>query len=40
MALVGKAYHIHLPIVLKFGDLNLLETSGPVQACTWIASPF
>ena len=22
-----------MPIVLKSGDLNLLETSGPVQAC-------
>jgi hypothetical protein len=24
-----QAYHIHLPIVLKSGSLNLLEPSGP-----------
>jgi hypothetical protein len=26
-------YHHHLPIILKSGSLNLLEPSGPVQAC-------
>ena len=30
--------HLHVPIVLKFGNLNLLEPSGPVQACNGIAS--
>ena len=29
-----------MPIVLKSGSLNLLETSGPVQACNGIALPF
>ena len=29
-----------MPIVLKSGILNLLETSGPVQACNWIALPY
>jgi len=29
-----------VPIVLKSGSLNLLETSGPVQACNGIALPF
>jgi hypothetical protein len=28
-----------VPIVLKLGSLNLLEPSGPVQACTGIALP-
>jgi hypothetical protein len=28
-----------LPIVLKSGSLNLLEPSGPVQACNGIALP-
>ena len=32
-------YHLHLPTVLKSGSLNLLEPSGPVQACTAIALP-
>ena len=30
----------HVPIVLKSGSLNLLEPSGPVQACNGIALPF
>ena len=30
-------YHLHVPIVLKSGSLNLLEPSGPVQACNGIA---
>jgi hypothetical protein len=29
-----------VPIVLKSGSLNLLEPSGLVQACNWIALPF
>jgi hypothetical protein len=29
-----------VPIVLKSGSLNLLEPSGPVQACSGIAIPF
>jgi hypothetical protein len=29
-----------VPIVLKSGSLNLLETSGPIKACNWIALPF
>ena len=32
-----QAYHIFVPIVLKSGILNLLEPSGPVQACNGIA---
>jgi len=32
-----QPYHLHLPTVLKFGSLNLLETFGPVQACNGIA---
>jgi hypothetical protein len=29
-----------VPIVLKSGSINLLEPSGPVQACDGIALPF
>jgi hypothetical protein len=29
--------HLPVPIVLKSGSLNLLETSGPVKACNGIA---
>jgi len=29
-----------VPTVLKSGSLNLLEPSGPVQACNGIAFPF
>ena len=32
-------YHLHVPIVLKSGSLNLLEPSGPVKACNGIALP-
>ena len=32
--------YLHVPIVLKSGNLNLLEPSGPVQACNGIALPF
>jgi hypothetical protein len=36
----GWPYHLHVPIVLKSGSLNLLEPSGPVQACNGIALPY
>jgi hypothetical protein len=29
--------HLHVPIVMKSGSLNLLETSGPIQACNGVA---
>jgi hypothetical protein len=32
--------HLHVPIVLKSGSLNLLEPSGPVKGCNWIALPY
>jgi hypothetical protein len=35
-----QPYHLHVPIVFKSGNLNLLEPSGPVQACNGIALPF
>ena len=35
-----QPYHIPVPIVLKSGSLNLLEPSGPVQACTGTVLPF
>ena len=35
-----KPYHVHVPIVLKFGNLNLLEPSRPILACSGIALPF
>jgi len=35
-----QTYHLNVPIVLKSGSLNLLEPSGPVQACNGIALPF
>jgi len=31
--------HLHVPIVLKSGNLNLLKPSGPVQACIGSAVP-
>ena len=33
-------YHLRVSNVLKSGSLNLLEPSGPVQACNGIALPF
>jgi len=33
-------HHLHVPIVLKSGNLNLLESSGPLQACHGIAVRF
>jgi hypothetical protein len=35
-----KTYHLHVPIFLKSGSLNILEPSQPVQACVGIAIPF
>jgi len=35
-----QPYHLHVPIVLKSGSLNLLEPSGPAQACNGIDLPF
>jgi uncharacterized Zn-finger protein len=35
---VGKG-GIHMPIVLKSGNLNLLKPSGHVQACAGISLP-
>ena len=32
-----QSYHLHVPTVFKSGNLNLLEPSGPVQACNGIA---
>jgi len=32
-----KTYHLHVPSVLKSVSLNLLEHSGPVQACNGIS---
>ena len=34
-----QPYHFHVPIVLKSGSFNLLQPSGPVQACKGIALP-
>ena len=34
-----RCVNLHVPIVLKFGGLNLLETSGPLQACNGTALP-
>ena len=35
-----QPYHLHVPIVLKFWSLNLLEPSCPVQACNGMAFTF
>jgi hypothetical protein len=34
-----QPYHLHVLIVLKSGNLNLLEPSGPVQAFLGMALP-
>jgi hypothetical protein len=34
----GQPYHLQVQTVMKSGSLNLLEPSGPVQACNGIAS--
>jgi len=36
-ALVWQSYHLHVSTVMQYGNLNLLQPSGPVQACTVIA---
>jgi hypothetical protein len=35
-----QPYHLYVPIVLKSGSINLLQPSGPVQACNGIALLF
>jgi hypothetical protein len=35
-----QPYHLHVPTVLKFGSLKLLEPSGSGQACNGIALLF
>jgi hypothetical protein len=34
-----QPYDIHVPLVLKSGNLNFLESPGPAQGCTGIALP-
>jgi len=34
-----QPYHLHVPIVLKYESLDLLEPSGPVHASIGIALP-
>jgi hypothetical protein len=34
-----QIYHLHVPIVLKSGSLDLLQPSGPVQLCPGFAVP-
>jgi len=34
-----QSYHLRVQIVMKSGNLTLLEHSGPVQACKGIALP-
>jgi hypothetical protein len=36
---VRRADNLNVPIVLKYGSLNILEPSQPVQACNGIALP-
>jgi len=35
-----QPYHLHVPSVLKSGNLKLFEPSGPVHACDGISLPF
>ena len=37
---VAGAYHLRVPIVLKYGILNLLEPLGSAKACNGIALLF
>jgi hypothetical protein len=37
---VHRVYHLHIPIVLKSGRMNLLEPYGPVQAFNGFALTF
>jgi hypothetical protein len=34
-----QPYHIHVPIAMKFEFLNVLETSGSLQACDGVVLP-
>ena len=34
-----QPHHLHVPIVLKSGSLNLLESTEPLQACNGRALP-
>ena len=34
-----QPYHLHVPTVLKYGNPNLVEPSGPVQTCRGTAFP-
>jgi hypothetical protein len=36
---ISWGVNLHVPTVMKYGSLKLLEPSGPVQACAGIASP-
>jgi hypothetical protein len=38
-ALGSQPCHLHVPTVLKSGNLNLLKPSGPVKTCNGIALP-
>jgi len=33
-ALGWQSYHLHVSTAMQSGNLNLLQPSGPVQACT------
>jgi hypothetical protein len=35
-----QLYHLHVPIILKYGSLKFPEPSGPVQVCLGIVLPF
>jgi hypothetical protein len=35
-----QPYHLYVPTVLKSGSINLLESSGPLQACNGTVLPF
>ena len=37
MRRADKPYHLHVATVLKSGSFNLLEHSGPAEACNGIA---
>ena len=34
-----RAYHLHVPIFMKYGSLNFLQHSGPFHVCYEIALP-
>ena len=35
-----QPYHLYVPIIMKFGIINVLSSSGTVQACNGIALHF